>query len=57
MKDLIKYRIETKDHKFKFAGTGLNSWFTLSEAKLLCNRIKGERVVECNGYGILWEVL
>lgn len=52
-----QFRIETKDHRFKFAGTGQNSWFTLQRAKELVDYKAGERVVECNGYGILWEVL
>lgn len=52
------YRIETKDRKFKFAGTGLNSWFTLETARAKVDYSKGERIVECHTvHGVLWEIL
>ena len=52
------YRIQTQDGKFINAGSGLNSWFFLAEARKKVNYSKGERIVECDGgVRILWEVL
>jgi len=52
-----KYRIQKKDGRILNAGTGKDSWFTLSEARKKVNYKKGERIVESNGVHILWEVL
>lgn len=51
------YRIQTKEGKIKFAGTGQDSWFTLDKARELVNYSEGERIIESNGVDILWEVL
>ncbi len=55
--DKTNFRIQTKSGKFKFAGTGENSWFSLTKARELVNYKSGERIVEIymqNGE-ILWE--
>jgi hypothetical protein len=52
----MKYRIRTAEGKFKFAGTGKNSWFDLETARNLVNYEEGEQIVESNGVEILWEV-
>jgi len=52
----IEYRIQLKDSKFKFAGTGVNSWFSLEEARKKVNYSNGERIVQCHPvHGVLWE--
>ncbi len=49
-----KYRIQNEDGTFLNAGTGLESWFTLEDAR---NEVKeGQRIVEHDGINILWEV-
>ena len=52
-----KYRIQNSDGTIYLAGTGENSWFTLSEACELVNYDQGQRIIESNGVDILWEVL
>ena len=55
--DKTNLRIQTKAGKFKFAGTGDNSWFNLTKARELVNYKAGERIVEIympTGE-ILWE--
>jgi hypothetical protein len=56
MKDNFRYRIRTAEGKFKFAGTGKNSWFDLETARKIVNYEEGEQIVESNGVDILWEV-
>lgn len=56
-KNPYKYRILTADKRYVNAGTGLNSWFTLEQAREKVNREAGEIIVEHNGMDILWEVL
>jgi len=51
------YRIQTKDHKIKFAGTDENSWFNLEEARKKVNYSEGERIVQSNGERIICEIL
>jgi len=51
------YRIQKENGKFLNAGTGLDSWFTLDQAKQIVNYNIGEKIVECDGMNILWEVL
>ena len=56
MKNEVKYRIQESDGKYLNAGTGFNSWFNLSDARAIVNRNVGQRIVECDGINILWEV-
>lgn len=51
-----KYRIQNENGTFKNAGTGLDSWFTLEQARILVQYDLGQRIVEHNGVEILWEV-
>ena len=57
MANNLKYRIQKADRTIKYAGTGNDSWFTLDDARKLVNYSEGERIVECNGTEILWEIL
>ena len=56
MADTLRYRIQTADLKFKSAGTGDDSWFTLERAREIVDYEAGERIVEHNGVNVLWEV-
>ena len=55
--DKVKYRIQTKERKIKYAGTGDDSWFSLKDARLLVDYDNGERIIESDGVNVLWEVL
>ena len=57
MKNEAKYRIQNENGTFLNAGTGLDSWFTLEDARKIVNYEIGQRVVESDGVRILWEVL
>ena len=50
------YRIQKADGKFLNAGTDLNSWFHLEEARKTVKREEGQRIIESDGVNILWEV-
>lgn len=50
------YRIQNTDKTIHNAGTGLESWFTLEDARNEVNYDKGQRIVESNGVDILWEI-
>ena len=52
----LKYRIQKEDGRFLNAGTGLDSWFTLEQARQLVNYDKGQRIIESDGINILWEI-
>jgi len=52
-----KYRIQNENGTFLNAGTGLDSWFNLEDARKLVNREIGQRVVEHDGVNVLWEIL
>jgi len=52
----LKYRIQTKEGKIKYAGTGKDSWFTLDDARKIVNRKNGEKIIESDGINILWEI-
>lgn len=54
---MLKYRIQKADGRFLNAGTGENSWFTLEQARQLCNYSEGQRIIESDGVSVLWEVL
>lgn len=53
----MRYRIQWADATFLNAGTGLDSWFTLEDARKLVNYELGQRIVESDGVNILWEIL
>lgn len=53
----MKYRIRNENGTFLNAGTGLNSWFTLDQARKLVNREIGQQIVEHDGVNVLWEIL
>ncbi len=53
----MKYRIQNSNGTYLNAGTGLDSWFTLDQARKLVNYDEGQRIVEHNGVDILWEIL
>lgn len=53
----MKYRIQNENGKIHNAGTGLDSWFTLENAREIVNYDKGQKIVESNGIDILWETL
>jgi len=52
-----KYRIQNENGTFLNAGTDLESWFTLEDARKLVNYEIGQRIVEHNGTEVLWEVM
>jgi hypothetical protein len=58
MNQLI-YRIHTADRKIKYAGTGLDSWFTLDQARQKVDPSRGEKIYQYSGPGgdPLWEIL
>jgi hypothetical protein len=58
MKAIIKsnYRIQNENRTFLNAGTGLESWFNLEYARKLVNYEIWQRIVECNGINILFEI-
>jgi len=53
----MKYRIQNSDGSIYNAGTGLDSWFNLEDARKLVNYSQGQRIVESDGVNILWEIL
>lgn len=53
----MRYRIQNADGTIFNAGTGLDSWFTLEDARKLVNYELGQRIIEDDGVNILWEVL
>ena len=53
---MAKYRIQNENGTFLNAGTGLESWFNLEDARKLVNYEIGQRIVQCDGINILWEI-
>jgi hypothetical protein len=51
-----RYRIQTKDRRFRYTGSEYGSWFSLEQARKIVKREQGERIVESDGVNILWEV-
>lgn len=49
------YRIQNENGTFFNAGTGLDSWFTLEDARDVVDYDKGQRIIESDGVNILWE--
>ena len=52
----IKYRIQNADGTILNAGSGKDSWFTLTAARGIVNYEHGQRIIESDGIHILWEV-
>ena len=52
----VKYRIQNEDGRFLNAGTGIDSWFNLEDARKLVDYEAGQRIVEHDGVSVLWEV-
>lgn len=50
-----KYRIQNENGTFLNAGTGLESWFTLEDARKIVS--EGQIIVEHDGVNVLWEIL
>jgi hypothetical protein len=51
----LRYRIQNSDGTIHNAGTGMDSWFTLDDARKIVKRDDGQRIVESDGVSILWE--
>jgi hypothetical protein len=49
-----KYRIKNKNGTFHNAGTGLDSWFTLEQAREIVS--EDQIIIESDGVNILWEI-
>lgn len=52
----VRYRIQNEDGRFLNAGTGIDSWFNLEDARKLVDYEAGQRIVEHDGVSVLWEV-
>jgi hypothetical protein len=50
------YRIQNPDNTYLNAGTGMDSWFTLDDARELVDYDNGQRIIESDGVNVLWEV-
>lgn len=50
------YKIQNADGTIYNAGTDRGSWYTLEEARETVDYEAGQRIVEHNGAGILWEI-
>lgn len=51
-----KYKIRNVDGTYLNNGTGLQSWFTLEQARNIVNREIGQQIREHDGMYDLWEV-
>jgi hypothetical protein len=56
MKKEYRYKIKNADGAYLNNGTGLQSWFTLEQARKIVNYSIGQRIVEHDGVNDLWEV-
>jgi hypothetical protein len=52
-----KYKIRNADGTYLNNGTGLQSWFTIEEARKIVNYEIGQQIREHDGMFDLWEVL
>ena len=52
-----KYKIRNVDGTYLNNGTGLQSWFTIEEARKIVNYEIGQQIREHDGMFDLWEVL
>lgn len=52
-----KYKIRNANGTYLNNGTGLQSWFTIEEARKIVNYEIGQQIREHNGMFDLWEVL
>lgn len=57
MKKEHKYKIKNADGTYLNNGTGLQSWFSLEEARKIVNYSIGQQIREHDGVNDLWEVL
>lgn len=51
-----KYKIRNADGTYLNNGTGLQSWFTLEQARKIVNRSIGQQIREHDGLHDLWEI-
>ena len=56
MKNKNSYRIIKKDGKILNAGTGIDSWFNLTDARKLVDYDNEQKIIESDGINILWEI-
>jgi hypothetical protein len=49
------YRIQNEDGTVLNAGTGLESWFTIEQARKLVNYDLGQRIMMHDGFRFLFE--
>ena len=56
MKKEYRYKIKNANGTYLNNGTGLQSWFTLEQARKIVNYSIGQRIVEHDGVNDLWEV-
>jgi len=55
---MLNYRIQNADGTYLNAGTSLNSWFTIEQARQIVNRVLGQKIVYHTGmYAMPGEVL
>lgn len=57
MKREYKYKIKNADGTYLNNGTGMQSWFSLEEARKIVNYSIGQQIREHDGVNDLWEVL
>jgi hypothetical protein len=50
------YRILNADRTIMNAGTGLDSWFSLDQARKLVNYEAGQMIYQHDGMNLLWEI-
>jgi len=50
------FRIQNANGTYLNAGTGLDSWFTLEDARNIVNYEIGQKIVEHNGVAVLWQI-
>lgn len=56
IKNIVNFRIQKADGRFLNAGTGVDSWFTLEQARHEVDYNSGQRIVEFGNGEILWEI-
>lgn len=52
----LNCRILNADRTILNAGTGIDSWFTLDQARQLVNYNDGQMIYESDGVNLLWEI-
>ena len=56
MKREYRYKIKNANGTYLNNGTGLQSWFTLEQARKIVNYSIGQQIVENDGVNDLWEI-